>query len=246
MNIAFIFAGGTGQRMNTSSTPKQFLDLQGKPVIIRTLEIFERHSDIDAIVVVMLESWIPRFEMLSKRHWISKLAAVIPGGKDGQASIRNGILEIERRYSSNDIVLIHDGVRPLISPETISQCIKCAKKHGNAITVVPLTETVVHCTANKKADAMKITDIVERSSAFIARAPQCFKVGDIAAAHHKSVKDGLQSAFIDSASLMRYYGHTLHTVLGAPENIKITTPSDYHIANALWRANENKRSFDHL
>lgn len=242
MNIAFIFAGGTGQRVTNASRPKQFLDLYGKPVIMWTLEIFEQHPDIDAIVVVLLESWIARFQKMAQQYGISKLASVVPGGMDGQGSIRNGILEIERLYSPGDIVLVHDGVRPLVSPETISECIDCTRKHGNAITVVPMVETIVNCEQTEAGD-LTIQGTVDRASAFIARAPQCFKIGDIADAHHRAVEDGLQSAFIDSASLMRHYGHTLYTVQGDPENIKITTPSDYYVASALLEANENKRAF---
>lgn len=242
VNIAFIFAGGTGQRVTNASRPKQFLDLHGKPVIVWTLEIFEHHPDIDAIVVVMLESWISRFEKMAQQYGISKLVSVVPGGADGQASIRNGVLEIERLYSSDDIVLVHDGVRPLVSAETISTCIACAQEHGNAITVVPMVETIVNCEKTPAGD-LTVRGTVDRDTAFIARAPQCFKVGDLAGAHHQSLKDGLQSAFVDSASLMRHYGHTLYTIQGDPENIKITTPSDYYIASALLEANESRQAF---
>ena len=134
-NVAVIFAGGTGQRMNTRTRPKQFLELHGKPIIIYTLEAFEDHSEIDGIIVVMLESWIPYTKELIRKYNLKKVKDVVPGGASGQDSIYNGLCAAARFYGDDDIVLIHDGVRPLIDEETITANIRGVEKLGTAITV---------------------------------------------------------------------------------------------------------------
>lgn len=128
MNIAVIFAGGTGQRMHTKSRPKQFLELNGKPIIIYTIELFDNHPDIDGIVVVCLESWIPFLKKMLRKFEINKVVEIVSGGETGQESIYKGLCAAEKfsksKNSIDDIVLIHDGVRPLITEETITENIK--------------------------------------------------------------------------------------------------------------------------
>ena len=236
MNIALIFAGGTGQRMNTKTRPKQFLELHGKPIIVYTLEQFENHPQIDHIVVVCLESWIPFLEKLLVRFDITKVSSVVPGGASGQDSIRNGVMSAYEQFPADSVLLVHDGVRPLVDAATISACIEKTLECGNAITTVPAIETIV-----KESDS-KVTDIVDRKECVMAKAPQCFRLGELKAAHDRARQDGLGD-FIDSASLMRHYGHSLFTVQGSPENIKITTPSDFYIFRALTDARENSQIF---
>lgn len=234
MNIAVIFAGGTGQRMNTASKPKQFLELHGKPIIIYTLEYFQKHSQIDGIVVVCLESWIDYCENLLKKYQIDKVLKIVPGGNSGQESIFNG-LEEAHQISDNehDIVLIHDGVRPLINEALITNCIASVKKHGNAITVSPAIETIL-----LKTEDGDIGNILKRSECEMAKAPQCFYLNDIYGCHLKAKAAG-KDDFIDSASLMQYYGYKLNAVEGPLENIKITTPADFYIFRAIMDAREN-------
>ena len=236
-NVAVIFAGGTGQRMNSKTKPKQFLELHGKPILVYTIEHFQRHKDIDGVVLVILESWIDYCNELVEKFRLTKVRAVIAGGDTGQASICNGIKKAAELFGEDSIVLIHDGVRPLIDEATISADIECAKKNGNAITVTSAIETV-----SLTDDDGKICDIFERSKCCMARAPQCFVLKDIIAAHEKAVAEG-NKQFIDSASMMRYYGHELYTVPGAIENIKITTPSDYYIFRAIVDAREDSQIF---
>lgn len=235
-NIAVIFAGGTGQRMNSKTKPKQFLELHGKPILVYTIEHFQRHKDIDGIVLVILESWIDYCKELVERYRLSKVKAIVPGAETGQGSIYNGITKAAESFGEDSVVLIHDGVRPLIDETTVSNAVACVKKNGNAITVTPAIETVSMTDENGR-----IIDIVERSKCFMARAPQGFYVKDLIAAHHKAQKDELQ--FIDSASMMRHYGHELYTVEGSVENIKITTPSDFYIFRAIVDARENSQIF---
>lgn len=237
MNVAMIFAGGTGSRMNSKSRPKQFLELHGKPIIIYTLEKFENHNMIDAIVVVCLKSWIPFLENLLKKYNINKVVSVVPGGITGQDSIYYGLCEVERLYDSDSIVLIHDGVRPLIDEETITENITCAQLHGNAITVAPAVETIT-IRENKN----EVGKIIDRSKCQLAKAPQTFVLEDIIEIHRRSQKDNYSQA-IDSASLVSHYGYKLYTVVGPNENIKITTPADFFMFRAFMDAKENSQIF---
>lgn len=234
MNIAIIFAGGTGTRMNTKSVPKQFLELHGKPVLIYTLEHFDRHPEIDQIVLVCLESWIDYAKRILKKFQITKVTKIVPGGKTGQESIWNGIaVAHEISMDENDIVLIHDGVRPLIDADTITRCLSCVKEHGNAITTTPAIETIFVNGQNGQ-----VGEIFNRSKCAMARAPQCFYLKDIYAAHRRAQAED-KTDFIDSAMLMQYYGASLHMVNGPVENIKITTPTDFYLFRALLDAKEN-------
>lgn len=235
-NIAVIFAGGTGKRMNTKSKPKQFLELHGKPILIYTLEKFDNHPEIDGIVLVVLESWIGYCKNLIKKFNLTKINAIIAGGESALESQRNGLLEVRRIWGSDSIVLIHDGVRPLIDEETITQNVKCVKEYGSAITVIPAIETI-----SVKTDKGEVGQIIERAKVEMVRAPQSFYLKDILNAQQKAVDDKLN--FIDSASMMQYYGYRLHTVVGSPENIKITTPNDFYTFRALVDAKENSQIF---
>lgn len=236
MNIAIIFAGGSGKRMNTVVRPKQFLELNGKPIIIYTLELFDNHLDIDGIVVVCIESWIPFLKKMLKKFEINKVVEVVPGGKTGQDSIYNGLSAAAKHYSKDSIVLIHDGVRPLIVEQTITDNIETAKKEGNCITCVPATETFVV----KQEDGS--LNIPSRDNSLIARAPQTFVLGDILDAHEKA-QQANKHDFIDSCTMMSYYGHQMHTIIGPMENIKITTPTDFFIFRAMVQVHENQQIF---
>ncbi len=237
MNIAVIFAGGTGQRMNTKTKPKQFLELHGKPILIYTLELFQQAPSVDGIVLVMLDSWIAYSRDLIEKYRITKVKGIVPGGSSGQESIFNGIEKASELFTQDSVVLIHDGVRPLIDVETIEKCIRCAKEKGSAITVSPATETVALMT-----DDGVVGKILPRRCCQMAKAPQCFILGDIYENHLKARREGMQD-FIDSASLMQHFGKKLYTVEGPVENIKITTPGDFYIFRAIVDARENSQIF---
>lgn len=237
MNIAVIFAGGTGQRMNTRTKPKQFLKLHGKPILIYVLELFQSHGQIDGIVLVSVEKWQSYCWELVNQYSLTKVAAIVPGGNSGQNSIFHGLSKARELYPGDSVVLIHDGVRPLINAETISNAISCVEEHGSAITVSPAIETVTI-----KGEGGKIGHIIDRSHCQMARAPQCFYLDDILIAHQRAQAEKLQD-FIDSASLMSYYGYSLYTIEGPMENIKITTPVDFYIFRAIEEAQENSQIF---
>ena len=234
MNTALIFAGGTGIRMNTQSKPKQFLELHCKPVIIYTTERFEEHHEIDNIVIVCLKDWIGELQHLLVRYGIRKVTQVIPGGSTGHESIYNGLKALETVCKEDDIVLIHDGVRPLINAELININIRKTKECGTSITVESATESVVRV---GKGDL--ITDVPPRTEMFTAKAPQTFKYGLIWELYQKEKVGNIHT--IDSAHLCSLYGVEMHTVSSTPNNVKITTPQDYYIFRALYEAMENQQ-----
>ena len=238
MNIGVIFAGGVGKRMNSRVKPKQFINVYGKPIIIHTLEIFENHEEIDAIVVACLESWIPYLKDLLEKFNIHKVVKVVPGGSSGQESIYNGLVAAEEiAAGEKSIVLIHDGVRPLIHAKTITDNIASVKEHGSAITSVKVKETVLVVSEDNSIDS-----VPKREDTRLARAPQSFYLDDILTAHRKSMEEQLPG-FIDSCSLMQYYGKKLYLIEGPQENIKITTPDDFYTMRALLDAKEEAQIY---
>lgn len=242
MNIAVIFAGGSGLRMHTKSRPKQFLDLNGKPIIIYTLELFDNHPGIDAIVVACIENWIPFLEKQLRKFEINKVVKIVPGGESGQASIYNGLCAAEayikrKNVASEDTtVLIHDGVRPLITEETITDNINKVAEVGSCITCIPATETLVV----KQHDGS--LEIPSRADSLIARAPQSFLLSDILTAHRRAI-DEKKNDFIDSCTMMSHYGYRLGTIIGPMENIKITTPTDFFVLRAMVKVHEDQQIF---
>ncbi|WP_117233219.1 IspD/TarI family cytidylyltransferase [Vibrio maerlii] len=237
MNVALIFAGGVGTRMKNSTKPKQFLELYNKPVIIYTLEKFEENSNIDAVVVVCVEPWIEYLNKLLFKFDITKVKFVIPGGQTGQESIFQGLCKIEEEFHHNSIVLIHDGVRPLINDEIINCNINAVKNHGSAITTCPPVETFVLVDND---DVVK--DVHDRSLSRLAKAPQSFYLQDIISVHRRALEDQFFEA-IDSCSLMTQYGHDVRLVPGISENIKITSPIDFFIFKAIIDTQENLQVF---
>ncbi|MBR0318448.1 MAG: 2-C-methyl-D-erythritol 4-phosphate cytidylyltransferase [Spirochaetia bacterium] len=236
MNNVLIFAGGAGRRMNSRSKPKQFLKLYGKEIIIHTLENFQNHPEVDNIVVVCIKGWIGYLQKLLAQYGMDKVHLIVAGGKTGQESIYNGLCALSDFAPEDSIVLVHDGVRPFVTDTLISDCIKSVKKNGSAITVTPAIETIV------ELDGKKISAITDRSKCYHAKAPQCFYLGELLAAHMKAIKDG-NTNMIDSASLMKHYGHDLFVVPGTTDNIKITTPADFYAFRALYDARENQQIF---
>ncbi|MFI3249367.1 MAG: IspD/TarI family cytidylyltransferase [Eubacteriales bacterium] len=234
MNYALIFAGGTGVRMNTHSRPKQFLELHGKPIIIYTLEHFQHHPEVEGMVVVCLKEWVPELKKQIKRYELDKVIRVVQGGETGHQSINKGLEELNKCCKDADIILVHDGVRPLITAELISKNIAMAQKEGTAITVESSWESIV-----RSEDGKTITEVPDRSEMYIARAPQSFRFELLWDLHQRAKKEGKD--FTDSSHLFRYYDVTLHLVESSPNNIKITEPNDYYIFRALFEVFENQQ-----
>lgn len=238
MNIGVIFAGGVGSRMHSKERPKQFLVMYNKPIIIYTIEHFEMNEFIDAIVVVCVEEWIDYFNDLVNKYWLKKIKAVVPGGASGQLSIYNGLCAAKDIAGEEKaIVLIHDGVRPLINSSLLTDNIEAVKKYGTSITSGIVKETIVEI-----YDDGTIKSVPDRAHSRVAKAPQCFWLDEILSAHEKALSIG-KIDFIDSCTMMQYYGCKLHMTDGPYENIKITTPDDFYTMRAILSAHENAQIY---
>ncbi|HEO0360854.1 TPA: 2-C-methyl-D-erythritol 4-phosphate cytidylyltransferase [Streptococcus agalactiae] len=237
MNIGVIFAGGVGRRMNTKGKPKQFLEVHGKPIIVHTIDIFQNTEAIDAVVVVCVSDWLDYMNNLVERFNLTKVKAVVAGGETGQMSIFKGLEAAEQLATDDTVVLIHDGVRPLINEEVINANIQSVKETGSAVTSVRAKETVVLVN-----DSSKISEVVDRTRSFIAKAPQSFYLSDILSIERDAISKGITDA-IDSSTLMGMYNRELTIVEGPYENIKITTPDDFYMFKALYDARENEQIY---
>lgn len=237
MVYALIFAGGVGSRMNSKAKPKQFLEIHGKPIIIHTIEHFEVHPEIESICVVIVPDWLDYMNSLVEKFNLKKVKWVIPGGNSALESQYNGLTAIESVASKDDIILIHDGVRPLIDEKLITDCILATKLYGSAVTVAPATETII-----RSDDDNTIMDTFPRAECQLARAPQTFFLGEILSAHERARSEGDYN-FVDSTSMLLHYGKKIHTVEGPSENIKVTNPADFYICRALLDAKENSQIF---
>lgn len=240
MNIAVIFAGGVGRRMHTKDLPKQFLMVHGKPIIIHTLELFQRHRQIDGIVVACVAEGIDYLEELVFRYRLDKVKKIVPGGETGQMSIYNGLQAAAEVFGrENNIVLIHDGVRPLIDEQTITDNIAAVQAHGSAVTCGAAKETFFLVD-----DGGTLADVPSRAHSRIAKAPQSFWLDDVLTVQEQAVRDG-NTDVIDTCTLMWMYGKPMFIVDGPDKNIKITTPEDFFIFRALYDAAENQQ-IDHI
>ena len=226
MNIALIIAGGAGERMK-QNIPKQFLNVFGKPVIVYTMESFQRCEDIDAIVVVSLSGWETKIWEYAEEYEITKLKSVVTGGACGQESIYNGIVEIRKKYNDDDIVLIHDAIRPMISIEIIEECINVVKKNGNAITVIPCQEAMLE-TQNQKSSFSSYP----RNQLMRTQTPQGFYLKDMIALHNEAREKKITDS-IATCTLAVELGRTLFFSKGSEKNLKITTMDDLDIFKAL-------------
>ncbi len=238
MNIAIITAGGKGTRMG-NKIPKQFIDVNGKPIIAYTIETFELHPHIDAIVLVCLKEWIEHVRINLKRNYVNKVVRVVAGGDEGQQSIYNGLLAAQDYAREvgcdNPTVLVHDAVRPMVTLQLITDCINATATHGNAITVAMPTETFI-------LEENGHHRLLDRNRMHIVRAPQCFRLNDILRLHERAIADG-KTKYRDCFSMLCDYGVSSHKVSGPTTNIKITFPSDIMLFRALLNFNEMQQVF---
>ena len=219
MVSALIFAGGVGRRMNSDEIPKQFLEVDGKSIIIRTLEHFSAHRGVDAIVVVCLDTWIEELKKQIADNGVRKVVGIIPGGETGYQSIHKGLLRISEFAGEDDIVLICDGVRPMLTEQLITTCIHDAEKYESAVPVTPSIDSVLY-----SEDGVNCKKNYERSKMFITQAPQGYTMRRILSAHKEAEERGMEST--SSADLLVELGQSVHIFRGIRENIKVTTPED--------------------
>ena len=231
--IALLIAGGSGNRMH-QDIPKQFLTVNEKPVIIYTLEAFQNHPEIDEIAVVCLSGWETVLTAYANQFNITKLKYIIPGGENGQSSIRNGVFELEKHFGSDDIVLIHDAIRPLISAEIISSCIAATVRYGNAITAISCAEAMLI-----SEDSIASDQSFPRSKLKRTQTPQGFHIGQICDLHRRALEAGITNS-VASCTLMIEMGEQVYFCEGSEKNIKLTTVEDLDIFKALLSAKRSE------
>ena len=234
-NIAIIFAGGTGTRMGIENIPKQFLEVDGKPIIIYTLEFFQNHMEIDEIYISCIATWMDYMKELVKDFGITKVKSIVEGGKTGQDSIYNALVEAKKYNDEDANVLIHDGVRPYITYDLISDCINSVNLYGTAITCTSCFETIII-----SKDGNEISEVPFRKETYAAQAPQAFKLGEIIDAHKQMRKINPDyENIVDSCTLYRVLGKDVKLVQGNRGNIKVTTPEDYFQFKSLLECKKN-------
>lgn len=229
---AIVFAGGSGVRMG-AAIPKQFLELDGRPVLAHTLALFQDHPLIEGIYLVVNADWIDRAAAFAADYGITKLRGVAAGGASAQDSIYNGLRYAAAHEPADTIVLLHDGVRPYVTPEVIAANIDAVERFGSAITYTPCYETIV-----LSRDGAAIDAIPTRKESYTAQAPQSFRLGQILAAHEKvRARSEGYADLVDQATLLFSLGEKVHLVPGNRGNVKITTPEDLVTLEALvkWR-----------
>lgn len=240
MNIGLVLAGGTGQRMRTSGMPKQFLNVYGKPIIIYTLEKFDSCDDVDCIVVACNSNYLNYMKELVDKFPFKKNIAVIAGGKDRQGSVKNGIDYIYANGGSDDdIIIIHDGVRPLIDQAIISENVHTATQFGCAMTVKPVIESVVIT----DQDSVEFGDFEKRNDTYSLTAPQTFRLSLLVDTYAKIENMDSPIPLLDAALAYTYLGNRMPLVKEYNHNIKITTPEDFYILKAILELQENKNVF---
>ena len=235
MNIAIIFAGGVGTRMG-ASVPKQFLELNGKPVLAHTLALFQDHPMVDEIVLVVAPEYFDDCRALAAKYGIAKPLTLAESGESAQDSIYSGLKAAAAKYPPETAVLLHDGVRPYVLPEVITANIEAVEKFGNAVTYTPCYETIVLSKDGQTIDALPL-----RRESYTAQAPQSFRLGDILAAHERiRARPERYADMIDQATICRTLGLPIHLVPGNRGNIKVTTPEDLCMLAALLACRENQ------
>ncbi len=234
MNIAMLIAGGKGVRTN-QDIPKQFLNINDRPVIVYTLMAFQQHPDIDAIEVVCIDGWQQVLWAYAKQFNITKLKWITTGGDNGQSSIRNGVEELAKHCSDEDMVLIHDAIRPNISQEIISGCIATCRLKGSAITVIPCAEAML---LRQDNDDNSSQEVIPRDSLARTQTPQAFSLGKLKWAHEEALKRGITDSTA-SCTLMIELGEEVHFCAGSEKNVKITTTDDLEIFKALLSAQKS-------
>ena len=235
MNIALIVAAGSGTRMENANQPKQFLLVCGKPLLIYTIAAFQNHNEIDKIVVVTNDSYIDQVNDWAKQYKLDKVKAVVGGGDTRQASVYNGLKAVEKLVSSNnDIILIHDAARPLVSQRIISENISMCLKFGAVDTVIKSKDTII-----KSKDNESINDILNRDEIYQTQTPQTFRYSIIRDAHEKARLKEIPNV-TDDAKLVLSMGIDVRLVEGSVNNFKVTTMDDLKLLEALLKINEEK------
>lgn len=235
MNIAIIIAGGSGQRMG-QDIPKQFINVYDKPVLIYTLESFQKHPQIDVIEVVCIDGWHDIVWAYAKQFNIDKLKWIVSGGSTGQESIRNGVYNLEGKVSNEDIIIIHDGIRPLVEPFALTEVISKCRQYGNAVTSMPYNEQIFIVS---KDDEDTTTQYIPRETLRRVSTPQAYKFGLLNAKYHEAFekKIGIYGSSYTN-TMMVELGERLYFAAGSDKNIKLTTKDDLEMFKAYLKVDK--------
>lgn len=228
MNTALLLAGGSGSRTE-QDVPKQFFNVYEKPIIIYTLETFQRHPDIDGIIVSCLDGWHEILRAYAKEADITKLRWIVSGGENGQASARNALRELKNVCKKDDIVIIHDAIRPMVSADIISDCIVKCRQYGSGLAAMRCQETII-----ETQDGIKGNKGISRNDIMRVQTPQAYRYGSVMRAHEQALQQGITNA-VYTNTLMLELGETLYFSKGSDKNIKITTMEDVEIFKALYK-----------
>ena len=231
MNIALLTAAGAGSRMK-SEIPKQFMHINNKPVILYTMEAFEGNPNIDAIIVVTLDSWKDVLWAYAKQFNIEKLKWVVSGGNTGQESIYKGICKLEEECSITDTVMIHDGNRPMISNEIIDDSLRIFKEYGGAVAAIPCIEAIY-----KSTDGQTSEISLDRNEMFRTQTPHTYSLEKLIWAHDEARKKHIENTTA-TCVLMSELGEKIFFSTGSEKNLKLTTKEDVDIFSALLKQEE--------
>lgn len=232
MNVALIIAGGSGTRMGYD-IPKQFINVYDKPVLFYTLECFEHHPEVDAIMLVCIEGWEDTVRKYAEKYSITKLKWIVKGGETGQESIRNGVYALEKDLDGEDIVIIHDGIRPLVDASILNDVIIKCKKYGNAVTSLPYNEQIFLID-----DEISTTRYIPRETIRRVSTPQAYKYGLLLEKYREAFarKIGIYGSSYTN-TMMADLGVRLYFAAGSDKNIKLTNKDDLEIFKGYLRAN---------
>lgn len=236
MNVAVIIAGGSGHRMG-QDIPKQFINVYDKPVLIYTLEGFQKHPQIDAIEVVCIDGWHDVLRAYAKQFNITKLKWIVSGGASGQESIRNGVFHLEGKASDDDIIVIHDGIRPLVDASVLTDVLLKAKEFGNAVTSMPYNEQIFIV---DKDDETTTTRYIPRETLRRVSTPQAYRFDILDKRYHEAFekKIGIYGSSYTN-TMMVELGERLHFASGSDKNIKLTTKDDLELFKAYLKADKD-------
>ncbi len=237
MNIAIIIAGGTGNRMG-QDIPKQFINVYDKPVLIYTLESFQRHQLIDAIEVVCINGWENMVQAYANQFNITKLKWIVPGGNSAQESIRNGVYNLEGECSKGDTIIIHDGIRPLVDDSVLTDVIEKAHKYGNAVTSMPYNEQIFVVSND---DETTTTKFIPRETLRRVSTPQAYNFELIDSKYHEAFEKniGVVGSHYTN-TMMVELGVRLHFAKGSDKNIKLTTKDDLELFKGYLTKGDDK------
>ena len=230
MNIAILIAGGSGKRMG-QDIPKQFINVYDKPILLYTLESFEKHPQIDAIEVVCIDGWHDVLRAYARQFNITKLKWIVSGGASGQESIRNGVYNLEGKVKPDDIIVIHDGIRPLVDATVLTDVLIKAQKYGNAVTSMPYNEQIFIINPD---NASTTKQYIPRETLRRVSTPQAYRFNLLDEKYHEAFakKIGIYGSSYTN-TMMVDLGETLYFAKGSDKNIKITTADDFELFKAL-------------